>query len=125
MSVPKDTCLQCGQTRAQVRQEGTSCGTTEGYEVVEMLDEWARHHWRDWSDAELKAQGIHPSLWEENRRTDFYDLWLPHRRSHCMQNGHKYPRPWHPPMHRDRLDMFPPDTCLTCYEKRGEEMPSE
>ena len=121
MSEPKDTCLQCGQSREEVKRNDTYCATVTGYEVVEGLDEWDRHHWRDWSDADLKRHGIHPSLWAEHRRTGIYDLEFPARESHCMANGHTYPRPWHPPMHRDLLDMYPADLCLVCYTTKAEE----
>lgn len=119
MSRAKDTCLQCGQTREEVKREGTFCATITGYEVIETKDEWERHHWRDWSDAELKAQGIHPSLWDANRRADIYDLEWDARASLCMERGHRYFH-WHPPMHLDRLSLHPPNVCTVCYETRTE-----
>lgn len=125
MSESKDTCLQCGRTREEVRWESTSCGVTSDYDVFDLLDEWDRHHWRDWSDAELAAQGIHPSLWDANRRTGIYDLEWPALASMCIENGHRYPNPWHPPMHLDALKMFPPDDCLVCYETRTEAVRGE
>lgn len=51
--LPKDTCLQCEQTKAQVRANDTICGIEEGYEYRELEAEWPQHHWRDWNDAEL------------------------------------------------------------------------
>lgn len=74
MSMPKDTCLQCGQTRAQAKIEGPYCVASSGHEAVETEDEWDRHHWRDWSDAEFRHMGINPHLWDEHRRTNIYDL---------------------------------------------------
>lgn len=51
--LPKGTCLQCEQTKAQVKADETICGIEGGYEYRELEAEWPRHHWRDWSDAEL------------------------------------------------------------------------
>ena len=114
----RNRCLQCGQTREQVKRNDTICATVTGYEVIETLDEWDRHHWRDWSNAEFRRMGIHPSLWEENRRTGIYDLEWAGRTSYCMEHGHSYPRPWHPPLSKWVLDMHPPNLCTTCYEER-------
>lgn len=111
-------CLQCGQTREEVKKYGTFCATLSGYEAVEGQDEWDRHHWRDWSNAELKRFGIHPSLWEANRRTGIYSLEGPIRTSSCMKNGHTYPKPWHPPMPGWLLDALPKDVCTTCYTQQ-------
>lgn len=118
-------CLQCGQTKALVKREGTYCATVEGYEYVETRDEWERHHWRDWSNTELERHGLHPSLWDENRRTNVYDLEFPARASHCMENGHTYPKPWHPPMAKWKLDAFPADLCMCCYEQTGSQHTEE
>lgn len=121
MSRPEDVCLQCGQSRVEVKVNGTFCATVTGYEVIETLDDWDRHHWRDWSDAELRRHGIDPSLWEQHRRTDIYDLEWPERKSHCMKNGHTYPRLWHPPMHKWLMDAHPPNRCVICYETKGDQ----
>jgi hypothetical protein len=51
--LPRDTCLQCEQSRAQVKAEQTICGIVGGYEYIELEAEWPRHHWRDWADTEL------------------------------------------------------------------------
>lgn len=118
-------CLQCGQTKYQVKRERTFCATVTGHEVVETQDEWSRHHWRDWSDAELTKHGIHPSLWDENRRTNVYDLEFPARVSHCMENGHTHPKPWRPPMAAWKLDAFPADLCLVCYTQTGKTQQEE
>lgn len=75
MSVKVDECLQCGKSRAQVRDWFDSlCATAEGYETVETLDEWPRHHWSDWSDTELTRNGILPRAFEKHRRSSIYDL---------------------------------------------------
>ena len=72
MSEPIDTCLQCGQTRAQVKAQQTFCATLTGYEVVEVDQEWDRHHWRDWSNADLRAAGMPEVEWPNYRRASFY-----------------------------------------------------
>lgn len=105
MSLSLDTCLQCGQTRAEVKANNTYCATVTGYEVVETLDEWDRHHWRDWSDKELERHGLDPSMWDANRRTGIYDLEWPARESHCLLNGHREPNP----------EWFGADICPVCY----------
>jgi hypothetical protein len=51
--LPRDACLQCEQTKAQVQANETICGIEGGYEYIELEAEWPMHHWRDWSDAEL------------------------------------------------------------------------
>ena len=68
MSVPVGCCLQCEQSREEVRVNQTICGIEEGYEYKELVVEWPRHHWRDWSDAELKQAGIKPDFFGEYRR---------------------------------------------------------
>lgn len=117
---PRDECLQCGQSRAQVKANGPYCATVTGYEYVETLDEWDRHHWRDWSDAELKRHGLLPEQYDEHRRTNIYDLEFPARAAHCKEHGHSYPKAWHPPMHRDLLSMYSgmEHVCMCCYETR-------
>lgn len=122
---PRDVCLQCGKTRTEVKDRyNFPCATATYGEYVEGLDDWPRHHWRDWSDAELKRHGLTESRFEDNRRTDIYDLEFPARSSHCERKGeHTYPRPWHPPMHRDFLEMYwgVEDMCLICYETKEKE----
>ena len=105
MSQPVDNCLQCGQTRAEVKANDTFCATVTGYEVIETNDEWERHHWRDWSDAELRRHGIEPSLWNAHRRTDIYGLEFPFRESICIREGHSEPVP----------DYWDEHTCPCCY----------
>lgn len=69
MKVPIGACLQCEQTPAQVRENQTICGIEGGYEYIELEAEWPRHHWRDWSDVELRKSGIKPDAYESHRRT--------------------------------------------------------
>lgn len=127
MSEPRstDVCLQCGKTRAQVKEPYNSpCATATGYEVVEGLDDWDRHHWRDWSDAELARFGLTPSRFERNRRTDYYALEFEARASHCEREGHhSYPPPAKPPLSHDEMDMYrgAEDYCQVCYEKKGDD----
>lgn len=74
-AAPADQCLQCGKSRAEVRDPLNSpCATASGYEVMEALHEWLRHHWRDWSDRELRGHGVHPEAFARHRRTDIYSF---------------------------------------------------
>lgn len=85
-----DTCLQCGKTRAEVRDPyDWPCATATGYEVVETLDEWDRHHWRDWSDKELENAGILPEFFDEHRRDNVYEL--PYAPCDHHVRGHNFP----------------------------------
>lgn len=93
MSVAIDACLQCGESRESVKRNKYFCATLTGYETVEVQDEWERHHWRDWSDAELRGMGIEPHLWNANRRTHIYNLEFVIAESHCYREGHREPDP--------------------------------
>lgn len=66
--VPEDTCLQCGQTRTQVKDNETFCGIVEGYEYPELAAEWPNHHWRDWSNKDLASSCVSPEFWDKYRR---------------------------------------------------------
>lgn len=115
MSESKDTCLQCGQTRAQAKSEGLYCVTISGYEVVEAEDEWDRHHWRDWSDTELRRMGVKPRLWDKNRRTNIYDLEGAMRESYCDDHGHIGPVN---PQDPESWDYgVPEDLCIRCHKR--------
>lgn len=84
-----DVCLQCGKCREQVRDYFDSpCATATYGEYVEGLDDWLRHHWRDWSDADLAKYGLPESWWNTNRRTDYYDLEFAWREATCQEQGH-------------------------------------
>lgn len=106
MPKPIDTCLQCGETRATVAAEELSCGIMDGYEQPELMAEWPRHHWRDWSDAELRGMGIEPEFWDEHRRTSIHALESPIRRSICSREGH---------LPRDHRELFGGDCCVRCW----------
>jgi hypothetical protein len=70
--LPVDTCLQCEQSRAEVKANETICGIEGGYEYVELVAEWPRHHWRDWSGKELPC--IKPDLRDQYRRARLVDI---------------------------------------------------
>lgn len=110
MGLPIGTCLQCEQTREQVKRYETICGIEEGYEYRELAYEWPKHHWRDWSDAELKRAGVKPEFYDLYRRDSistlgyvacdhherghnfakkdvYFDKWLMHEQGVCMDCG--------------------------------------
>lgn len=70
----EDTCLQCEQSRAEVKRNETFCGIEGGYEYIEIEAEWPRHHWRDWSDRDLDRAGIKPEAREKYRRATISSL---------------------------------------------------
>lgn len=73
--VAKDCCLQCGKSREHVKDYfNSACATETGYECIEGLDEWPKHHWRDWSDKQLAAIGVLPEAFDRHRRDSIYDL---------------------------------------------------
>lgn len=73
-----DVCLQCEQSRAEVKANKTFCGLVEGYEYQELVAEWDRHHWRDWSDKELAGMGVLPEAFDKHRRTTATAMpWIP------------------------------------------------
>ena len=70
--LPVGTCLQCEQTPAQIKRDQTICGIEDGHEYLELVAEWPRHHWRDWSDKELST--IKPEHRDEYRRARLPDI---------------------------------------------------
>ena len=111
IQVPVSQCLQCGKSREQVKDYyDRPCATATGYETVETLDEWDRHHWRDWSDRELEAAGIVPEFYDQHRRDDFYAL--PYAPCEHQTQGHTYPTETDPDM------GLRPDQCLGCGHER-------
>lgn len=86
----KDVCLQCEQSRAEVKAKETICGIVSGYEYQELEAEWPRHHWRDWSDKELERAWILPERYDEYRRVRLVDLQY----ADCEHtlSGHHYPK---------------------------------
>jgi hypothetical protein len=68
---PKDTCLQCGKTRSEVREAGTGyCFLESGFEG----DEWDKHRWQDWPEKVIEANGVLPEYWPLYRRVSVYDF---------------------------------------------------
>ena len=105
MGLPTNVCLQCEESREAVKAEKLFCGLVGGYEYREVYAEWDKHHWRDWTDAELKDAGLTPSRWNANRRTSVTDLEWPARESWCEVEGH-FPI---------NLEHSGPDRCPWCY----------
>lgn len=86
-----DRCLQCGKSREQVKDYYDSrCATATYGETVEGLDDWDRHHWRNWSNKSLLGAGILPQYFDEHRRDDVYSLQY----APCEHTkwGHTYPK---------------------------------
>lgn len=110
----EDVCLQCSKTRAETRDPFNAiCATASGYEVVETLDEWDRHHWRDWSDSELSYYGILPEYYEEHRRDVIYDL--PYAPCEHTERGHNIPTD---DVYIGGWLMHEADRCIDCGKDR-------
>lgn len=105
MSIKEGSCLQCHESKESVKANKYFCATVSGYEYREVDQEWDKHHWRDWSDAELRSFGIHPDLWDANRRTDHDSLQYVWMESECMREGHREPE----------LEWSGPDRCPRCF----------
>lgn len=104
--LPKDTCLQCEQTREEVKRNDTICGIEGGYECIELIAEWDRHHWRDWSDTELLSFGILPKFFDQHRRDSASSMEC----APCEHTkyGHSYAGP-------TDIDLgIPADECIRC-----------
>lgn len=108
--LPEDTCLQCNQSRARVKRDDTICGIESGYEYRELEMEWPRHHWRDWSDTELRAMRITGHRWSRLRRAPLADLEWEIVESICDREGHR-----EPPADGDEFEWFAPGRCGRCY----------
>lgn len=109
--VPIDTCLQCGKTREEVKDYYNSpCATASYGETVEGLDDWDRHHWRDWSNKTLLAIGIFPEYFAEYRREDYYAL--PYAACEHTKRGHAYP------LKDDAEWGLSVNECLDCGHRR-------
>jgi hypothetical protein len=63
------TCLQCGETKEAAKAQQLDCAIVGGYEYREVEEEWPRHRWADWTDAELTRQGVRPEAFDRHRRT--------------------------------------------------------
>lgn len=86
--IPADTCLHCGQHRdsREVRNGETYCATVDYFGEVDA--EWDKHHWADWSDAELARMGLSEGSFDEHRRTSIFGLDQPAREATCEREGH-------------------------------------
>lgn len=102
MSVPVGTCLQCHQSRKEVKANNTYCATVDYF--GECQEEWERHHWRDWSDAELRQIRVLPEFMGLYRRTSIEDLQF----VDCSHQGREH-TPW------DGDDGPPPYICVGCW----------
>lgn len=72
-----ETCLHCGDTRAQSKEPGRICGIESRGETIELVEEFANHRWADWRDAELEHFGVKPEAYERHRRTPIMDFqWI-------------------------------------------------
>lgn len=71
-------CLQCGETKASLRQNNyIICGIMSGYESPELDYEFPHHRWADWTDKELAKFGVLPEAFEKHRRTSSLTLqWI-------------------------------------------------
>lgn len=68
-------CLQCGQTRTEVKENKTFCATVDYFGHTDQ--DWDRHRWADCSDRELDRAGIKPEAYEKHRRTNVNTLtWV-------------------------------------------------
>ena len=102
MSEPVDTCLQCGETRAAVKAHGYFCATVDYY--GECQDEWPRHRWADWSNAELSRLGILPEFMGLYRRHNIESF----RFIRCDHQGRE-----HKP--GDKELGIPDHICVGCF----------
>lgn len=113
MTVPKDACLQCEQSREEVKRNETICGIEDGYEYHELVAEWPRHRWRDWSNAELTKAGIKPEFFGLYRRWSASTLGY----ADCdhTQSGHRYPEV---DVYYGEAFIHPKNECLDCGERK-------
>lgn len=114
--LPIGFCLQCEQSREEVKTHQTICGIEDGYEYRELVAEWPRHHWRDWSDTELKAAGIKPAFFDEYRRRSASRLHY----AACdhFERGHDFPSV---DVYFDECLIEPKDICRRCSAKKDQE----
>ena len=104
----ENVCLQCGESRESVRANEYICATVSGYEYREVDQEWERHHWRDWSDAELRRLGITEWRWNRARRMLAADLEWERIESICDREGHKEAS-------GEFAADFPRGRCVRCF----------
>lgn len=65
-----DVCLQCRESRETVKANGYICGIMSGGEYNELMHDWPKHRWADWTDTELKRPGISADHFHLYRRTN-------------------------------------------------------
>lgn len=106
-------CLQCEQSRNEVRANKTICGIEEGYEYRELVAEWPRHHWRDWSDTELTAVGIKPEFFDVYRRWSISQL--PYAACEHLERGHDFPKE---DIYWGDVIFHPKGKCVHCDAKQ-------
>lgn len=107
-----DKCLHCGQSKAEVKANNTYCAAVDHY--GECQEEWDRHQWRDWSDAELRRLRILPEFMGLYRRTSIDNLQF----VDCTHMGRE-----HTPWDGNPDDGPPPYICIGCWtdtRKNGE-----
>lgn len=115
MALPIDTCLQCEQSREEVSVNETICGIEEGYEYRELVAEWPRHHWRDWSDAELRRGGIKPEFFDLYRREPISTLQYVACDHH--ERGHVFPKE---DAYFGEYLLNEKNVCMACGKRKGE-----
>lgn len=117
-------CLQCGLTREEAK--GDYCITLSDSDYDQSETDWEQHHWRDWSNKSLKEAGIHPSLWEANRRASLYELERLSRVSYCLKKGeHEYINIWLPLTDTDLIDCHQEIFCIRCYKSKDGSITTE
>lgn len=114
--VPVGACLQCEQSREEVKANNTICGIEEVYEYRELVAEWPRHHWRDWSDAELKRAGIKPEFFGEHRRDSISQL--PYAACEHLERGHDFPKE---DIYWGDMIVHRKGVCQQCGKKQDQE----
>lgn len=110
-------CLNCGETPSSIKREGiVLCGIVEGYYEPELTEEWPRHHWVDWRDAELARFGVKPEAYDRHRRTRTLNFqWIACEdtvRGHVLSDGSDADR-----------EMYGAvaGQCIACGKKHGDQ----
>lgn len=108
-SLVDPACLQCGESRSRVHAESLFCVTISGGLQPEVDQEWERHRWADWNDAELARFGVKPEAFERHRRTDASTFgWID---CEDLARGHIYATA----QDHDSYG-WPIGRCLACYQ---------
>lgn len=115
-SFDKDTCLQCGETRASVKANGYICGILGGGEYNELLYDFPTHRWADWSDKDLHGHGIKSDSFHKYRREDIQNL--PYAECEDTVRGHSIIKN----ATQDDIEMgFKEGMCAWCFQQVSEE----